>query len=74
MFRKIKLKKQIRACIREINILEQRRSRSQAALISAILTGTTPANDDVDYFNRYTAQINETRDRLHQLQQEYETL
>lgn len=74
MFRKIKLKKQIRACIREINILEQRRSRSQAALISAILTGTTPADEDVDYFNRYTAQINETRDRLHQLQQEYETL
>lgn len=74
MFRKIKLKKQIRACIREINILEQRRSRSQAALVSAILTGTTPANDDMDYFNRYTAQINETRDRLHQLQQEYETL
>lgn len=74
MFRKVKLKKQIRACIREINILEQRRSRSQAALISAILTGTTPADDDVDYFNRYTAQINETRDRLHQLQQEYETL
>ncbi len=74
MFRKIKLKKQIRACIREINLLEQRRSRSQAALVSAILTGTTPADDDVDYFNRYTAQINETRDRLHQLQQEYETL
>ncbi len=74
MFRKIKLKKQIRACIREINLLDQRRSRSQAALVSAILTGTTPADDDVDYFNRYTAQINETRDRLHQLQQEYETL
>ena len=74
MFRKIKLKKQIRACIREINLLEQRRSRSQAALVSAILTGATPADDDVDYFNRYTARINETRDRLHQLQQEYETL
>lgn len=74
MFRKIKLKKQIRACIREINLMEQRRSRSQAALVSAILTGTTPADDDVDYFNRYTAQINETRDRLHQLQQEYEAL
>ena len=74
MFRKIKLKKQIRACIREIHLLEQRRSRSQAALISAILTGTTPADEDVDYFNRYTAQINEIRDRLHQLQQEYETL
>lgn len=74
MFRKIKLKKQIRACIREINLMEQRRSRSQAALVSAILTGTTPADDDVDYFNRYTAQINETRDCLHQLQQEYETL
>ena len=38
MFRKIKLKKQIRACIREIHLLEQRRSRSQAALISAILS------------------------------------
>ena len=74
MFRKIKLKKQIRACIREINLLEQRRTHSQAALVSAILTGTTPADDDVDYFNRYTAQINETRDRLHQLQQDYETL
>ncbi len=74
MFRKIKLKKQIRACIREMNLLEQRRSRSQAMLVSAILTGTTPADNDVDYFNRYTAQINETRDRLHQLYQEYETL
>lgn len=74
MFRKLKLKKQISRCLREIRLLEQRRSRSQAALVSAILSGTTPADDDVDYFNRYTAEINATRERLHQLKREYEAL
>lgn len=74
MFRRIKLKREIRRCLREIHLLEQRRSRSQAALVSAILTGTTPADDDVDYFNRYTAEINATRDRLLLLKQEYEAL
>lgn len=64
MFRKIRLRREIRKCIKLIAYLEGCRSRSQAALVSALLTNTEPADADVDYFNRYTAKINETRERM----------
>ena len=74
MFKKIKLKKGIKKCLADIEDLERRRSRSQAALVEAILTHTEPKDDDVDYFNRFTAKINEQRDRLHALQNELKLL
>lgn len=74
MFKKRKLKKQIERSKQIIARLEQKRTRSQAALIEAILTHTTPADDDVDFFNRFTAQIEEERAHLHELMTELEKL
>lgn len=74
MFKAMKLKKGIKKCLSNIEDLERRRSRSQAALVEAILTHTDPKDDDVDYFNRFSERIDEERNRLHALQQELKLL
>ena len=74
MFKKMKLKREIENCKKEIEMLEQKRTRSQAALVEAILRQTSPKDSDVDYFNRFTAKIEEERDRLHRLMDELEKL
>lgn len=74
MFKKAKLKKAIKKCHAVIEDLERRRSRSQAALVEAILTHAEPHEDDVEYFNNFTAKINAERDRLHALQAELKLL
>ncbi len=74
MFKKMKLKREIENCKKEIEMLEQKRTRSQAALVEAILRQTSPKDSDVDYFNRFTAKIEEERERLHQLMGELEKL
>lgn len=74
MFEKAKLKRGIKQRQQEILILEQKRSRSQAALVTAILTSTTPEDEDVDFFNRYTAQIEETRNEMHELKNKLDKL
>lgn len=74
MFDKIKLKSQIKKCKKTIEEIEHKRYRSQANLVEAILTQQSPNDDDVDYFNRYTAQIDETRDKMHQLQNQLDAL
>ena len=55
-------------------LLEQKRTRSQAALVEAILLKTTPKDGDVDYFNQFTRQIEEERAHLHELMTELESL
>ena len=42
MFKKMKLKKEIENCKKSIAELEQKRTRSQAALVEAILMKTEP--------------------------------
>ena len=74
IFKKRRLKKGIKKCMARIEELERRRSRSQAALVEAILTRTDAHDDDVDYFNRFTAKIDEERDRLHALQKELDLM
>ena len=74
MFKKARLKRGIKKCLANIEELERRRSRSQAALVEAILNRTDAKDDDVDYFNRFTDKINAERDRLHQLQAELKLL
>ncbi len=74
MFKKFKLKKKIRYYKEQIEMLEKKRARSQAALVEAILTHTSPSDEDVDYFNNYTKQINEIRNRMHEMQSEYSKL
>ena len=74
MFKKIKLRKQIRRIKKNICELEQKRSRSQAALVTAILKNEIPRDEDVDYFNHFNGLIDNERDRLHDLMEEYEAL
>lgn len=74
MFEKAKLKKKIKNYLSQIEELEKKRARSQAALVEAILTHKSPNDKDVDYFNNYTSQINEVRDRLHEIQAKYDAL
>lgn len=68
MFKKMALKREIKKSIKKIAEIEQKRSRSQAALVEAILTNTTPNDEDTDYFNKYTAEIEEIRNGLHELE------
>ena len=70
----MRLKREIKACISRIETTEKLRTRSQAALLEAILMHTSPDDADVDYFNRYTAIINEEREKMHALQKELKTL
>jgi hypothetical protein len=74
MFRKIRLKKEIKKYEKEIANIEQKRVRSQAALVEAILQNITPRDEDVDYFNNYTAQINYKRMKIQELQTELNSL
>ena len=70
MFEKARLKSQISKCKERIESLEQKRARSQAAITQALLKHEEPNDADVDYFNIYTAQIDEARTVLHNLMTE----
>ena len=70
LIRQIKLRRAIRRSKRRIEMIEQRRSRSQAALVAAILSNTHPDDRDVDYFNQFTEMIENERGKLHALMEE----
>ncbi len=74
MFEKAKLKKAIKRSKERIEAIEQRRTRSQAALVEAILRHTEPNDKDVDYFNQFTEQIEEERANLHRLMKRLDDL
>lgn len=74
MFEKLKLKKRIKRCRKEIVLIEKKRIRSQAALVEAILTNKTPDDSDVDFFNRFTSQIDIVRQQMQSYQQELDAL
>ena len=74
MFQKRKLRKQIKQGKATILALEQKRSRSQAELISALLKNEVPKDEDVDYFNHFSELIECERNRLRELICAYEAL
>lgn len=74
MLQKSKLKKAINASRKKIALLEQKRNRSQAALVYALLNHTTADDADIEYFNRYTAQIEEERASMQAMMAELEKL
>ncbi|MBR4910947.1 MAG: hypothetical protein IKZ47_06475 [Clostridia bacterium] len=74
MFEKSKLKKEIKKAQSNIEALEKKRTRSQAALVEAILTQKTPDDSDVEYFNRFTELIESERNRMHNLMKELENI
>ncbi len=74
MFQKSRLKKRIKLAKKNIEMLERKRSRSQAALVEAILTHQSPDDNDVEYFNRFTGLIEAERNKMHELMKELEAL
>ena len=74
MFEAAKLKKEIKKSKETIEVLEKKRTRSQAALVEAILTHQDPDDSDVEFFNHFTELIESERNRLHQLTKQLENL
>lgn len=74
MFKKSKIKREIKRAKRNIVNLERRRARSQAALVDAILTQQSPDDRDVEYFNRFTDLIESERKIMHNLMKELDNL
>ncbi len=73
-FRKLRLRRQVRRCKRRIEMFEQRRARSQAALIEALLANTHPDDKDVDFFNQFSQLIDHERDKMHAYMDQLEQL
>lgn len=57
-----------------IEEIEKRRYRSQSQLVEAILKQETPDDADVDYFNRYTEQIEALRAEIRDLQRQMDDM
>ncbi len=74
MSEKRDLAKEIRMIEAEIQSLEIKRSRSQAALLEALISKKDPDPADVEYFRAYSAQIEVKRDRLKQVTARLEKL
>lgn len=64
------MKKEIALLDAEITSLEIKRSRSEAAIIEALVMGQDPAEDDVKFFRSYTADIEAKRNRIFELQKQ----
>ena len=74
MFKKLKIKRKIKQAKKNIILLEEKRSRSQAALVTAILSQKSPDDEDVEYFNHFTSLIETERNRMHDLMKDLEEL
>lgn len=71
---KRKLKKEIKVCMQTIEEIERKRSRSQSALVQAVLLQETPDESDVEWFNKYTGEITACRNHMVELQKKLKSL
>ena len=74
MSEKSKLKKEIKICRQTIEEIERKRSRSQSALVQAVLLQETPNENDVEWFNKYTGEITACRNHMIELQKKLDSL
>ena len=74
MGEKSRLKKEIRLCMNTIKEIERKRSRSQSALVQAILLQEQPDETDVEWFNKYTGEITACRNQMIELQKKLNSL
>ena len=74
MGEKRRLKKEIRLCMNTIKEIERKRSRSQSALVQAILLQEQPDETDVEWFNKYTGEITACRNHMIELQKKLKSL
>ena len=74
MSEKRKLKKEIKLCMQTIQEIERKRSRSQSALVQAILLQEEPNENDVEWFNKDTGEITSCRNHMIELQKKLNSL
>ncbi|MBR1663062.1 MAG: hypothetical protein IJ696_01895 [Ruminococcus sp.] len=74
MSEKSKLKKEIKICRQTIEEIERKRSRSQSALVQAVLLQETPNENDVEWFNKYTGEITACRNHMIELQKKLDSI
>ena len=74
MNEKRRLKKEIKRCRLTIEEIERKRSRSQSALVQAILLQEEPNELDVEWFNKYTGEITACRNHMIELQKKLDSL
>lgn len=74
MNEKRRLKKEIKRCRLTIGEIERKRSRSQSALVQAILLQEEPNEMDVEWFNKYTGEITACRNHMIELQKKLDSL
>ena len=67
-------KKEIRLCMNTIKEIERKRSRSQSALVQAILLQEQPDETDVEWFNKYTGEITACRNHMIELQKKLNSI
>lgn len=72
--RKRELKRKIGDSEREIIDLERRRTRSQSAIMEAIINERTPDDSDKEYFKVFTSLIEVERNNLRKLREELDNL
>ena len=71
---KRKLKREIKIRRQTIQEIERKRSRSQSALVQAVLLQETPDERDVEWFNKYTGEITACRNHMIDLQKRLDAL
>ena len=74
MSSKGQLKREIKKCRLTIEEIERKRSRSQSALVQAILLQAEPNEMDVEWFNKYTGEITACRNHMIELQKELDSM
>ena len=74
MSKKGKLRRAIEDSEREIEALEQKRERSQIAVMRAMIAGTKAAVEDQQYFEVFSRLIDQERENLRQLYAELNEL
>jgi hypothetical protein len=74
MSEKRKYKKEILKCRKTIEEIERKRSRSQSALVQAILLQEEPSEADVEWFNKYTGEIDAVRKHMINTQKKLDLL
>lgn len=74
MSKKSQIKKEIDNCEREIAALEAKRTRSQSALMIAMLRKKKPNPEDEQYFNVFSDLIDKEREHLRKLYAELNSL
>ena len=74
MSKKSEIKKAIAESEKEITELEQKRTRSQSALLEALLNNKKPQESDVEYFRVFSQLIEVERQNLRSLKEELKNL